>query len=61
MLLLAISYSIYGVFVSIYLYGRKTDYLRKKYAEEDAAQEQGLSSQSKVAVDNDPDEDPFDI
>lgn len=61
MLSLAICYSIYGVFVSIYLYGRKTDYLRKKYAEEEAAQEKGLSSSTKASVDNDPNDDPFDI
>ena len=59
MLILAISYSIYGMFVCFYLYGRKTDYLRKKYAEEAAAQEQGLPSPTKVPVD--PDDDPFDI
>ena len=61
MLGLAISYSIYGVYVSIYLYGRKTDYLREKYAKEDAAQEQGLAGLAKAAVDNDLEDDPFDI
>jgi hypothetical protein len=37
MLGLSLGYSIYGVIVSIYLYGRKTDFLRQKYAKEDAA------------------------
>ena len=60
MLGLSLAYAIYGVVVSIYLYGRKTDYLRAKYAREDAALEKGLTNSSnKQTVDND--EDLFDI
>ena len=59
MLGLSLAYSIYGVVVSIYLYGRKTDYLRAKYGREDAALVKGLNSSNKQTVDND--EDLFDI
>jgi hypothetical protein len=61
MLGLSLGYSIYGVVVSIYLYGRKTDYLRAKYAKEDAALEQGLAGSAMAAIDNDPNEDPLDF
>jgi len=61
MLGLSMGYAVYGVIVSIYLYGRKTDFLRAKYAKEDAALEQGVTSSGKTEVDSDSNEDLYDI
>lgn len=36
-------YSFFGTIVSVYLYGRKTDYLREIYNEEDSANEMSES------------------
>ena len=43
MLGISFLYACYGTFVSIYLYGRKVDFLREKYRKEDEEKEANLA------------------
>ena len=43
MLGISLVYACYGTIVSIYLYGRKVDFLRSKYEKEDAEKEANMA------------------